>query len=152
MISGKFVHLIETNGEEILDRVIFNIRHEPEMPHLHTFLDSQLREYGQDLLRNLGHWLESPNEEDLARRYERLGRIRFEEDVPLHESVRALCLVRQKMLGFVEEHVLSKNAMELYAEEELDRRVGRFFDLLIIHMVRGYERAWRRESSIVQHA
>jgi hypothetical protein len=29
--------------------------------------------------------------------------------------------------------------MELYAEEELDRRVGRFFDLSIVDLVRGYE-------------
>ena len=34
--------------------------------------------------------------------------------------------------------------MDLYAKEELERRVGRFFDELTIHMVRGYETAWRR--------
>lgn len=152
MISGKLVHLIETHGEEILDRVIVQIRQRPEFIHLRTLLDSQLREYGQDVLHNLGHWLSAPNEDDLARRYERLGRTRFEEAVPLHESVRALCLVRQEMLDLVEEQVIYKNTVELYAEEQLDRRLGRFFDLLITHLVRGYERAWRREMSVVQHA
>ena len=147
MISGKLVHLIETHGEEILDRVILQIRREPEMTHMRTLLDSQLREYGQDLLHNLGHWLQTPNEDDVARRYERLGRARFEEDVPLHESVHALCLVREKVLDFVEEHIASKNAVELYAEEELDRRLGRFFDLLTVYLVRGYERAWRRAAA-----
>jgi hypothetical protein len=34
--------------------------------------------------------------------------------------------------------------VDLYAEEELERRVGRFFDELTIHMVRGYETAWHR--------
>jgi hypothetical protein len=144
MISGNLVHLIETHGEEILDRVILRIRHDPEMPQLRAFLDSQLREYGQELLQNLGHWLETPNESDLARRYERLGRARFQEDVPLHESVRALCLMREKLLDFVEENMVSKNAVELYAEEEFDRRLGRFFDLLTIHLVHGYERARER--------
>jgi len=33
--------------------------------------------------------------------------------------------------------------MELYAEEELDRRVGRFFDMVIINFVKGYESASR---------
>ena len=144
MISGKLVHLIETHGEEILDRVILQIRREPEMIHMRTLLDSQLREYGQALLINLGHWLETPNEDDLSRRYERLGRERFEEDIPLYESVHALCLVREKVLDFVEEQVASKTAVALYAEEELDRRLGRFFDLLTVHLVRGYERSWRR--------
>jgi hypothetical protein len=35
-------------------------------------------------------------------------------------------------------------SVDLYAKEELERRVGRFFDELTIHMVRGYETAWRR--------
>ena len=126
MISGRLVHLIETHGDRIIDRVISQIRAEPEMAHMRALLDSELREYGQDLLRNLGHWLTAPNDEDLARRYDRLGRLRFEEDVPLHESVRALCLIREKILDFVEEHMASKDVVELYAEEELDRRLGRF--------------------------
>jgi hypothetical protein len=32
----------------------------------------------------------------------------------------------------------------LHAEEELERRVDRFFDELVIHLIRGYEGAWRR--------
>lgn len=151
MISGRLVHLIETHGAEILDRVVNQIRREPEMAHLRSLLDSQLREYGQDLLRNLGHWLEAPNEDDVSRRYERLGRERFEAEVPLHESLHALCMVREKVLDFVEQSTVSKSAVELYAEGELDRRLGRFFDLLMIHLARGYERAWRRTSSM-QHA
>jgi hypothetical protein len=147
MISGRLVHLIETHGDRIIDRVIAQIRREPEMVHIRSLLDSELREYGQELLNNLGHWLTASNDDELARRYDRLGRIRFEEDVPLHESVRALCLIREKMLDFVEEHMASKDVVELYAEEELDRRLERFFDLLIIHLVRGYERAWRHATA-----
>ena len=52
--------------------------------------------------------------------------------------------MREKTLDFVEEHIASNSSVELYAEEELDRRLGFFFDLLITHAVRGYERALRR--------
>jgi hypothetical protein len=48
------------------------------------------------------------------------------------------------MFDFVGEQGLTKDSVELYAEEELERRVGRFFDVLVIHMARGYETAWRR--------
>ena len=96
------------------------------------------------MLENLGHWLSAGNEDDLAQKYEHLGKLRCEQDVPLHETVRCLCIAREKMLDFVEEHLFSKNVMELYAEEELDRRLGRFFDVLTIHLVKGYERALRR--------
>ena len=148
MISGKLVHLIETHGDQITNRVIAQIRREPEMTHIRTLLDSELREWGRNLLQNLGHWLSAGTEEDLAHRYERLGRLRFEEDIPLDESVRGLCLIRQKMLDYLEEQIGSNSSVELYAEEQLERRLGHFFDLLMIHLVRGYERALRRSVSM----
>ena len=144
MVSGKFVHLIETHGDEIVSRVIHELRRLPEMAQIRAMLEPELREWREDLIENLGHWLRTSNELDLAHKYEHRGRQRFEEDLPLHECVHALCLVREKMVDYVEEHIAAKDAMELYEEEELERRLGRFFDLLIVHFVRGYEKALRR--------
>jgi hypothetical protein len=144
MLSGKLVHLIESHWDQIMSRVIDQVRHEPQMSHTRALVESELHDWGQTLLQNLGHWLDAGNEEDLAHKYEYLGRLRCEEEVPLHESVHALCIIREKIVDFVEEHVFSKNTLELYAEEELERRLGRFFDLLTIHLVRGYEHALRR--------
>jgi hypothetical protein len=148
MISGKLVHLIETHATEILQRVVSQIRREEDMVHIRALLDSELREWNIELLERLGHWLSPANREDLAHRYERLGKVRFEQDVPLHESVRGLCLMREKTLDFVEEHIASNSSVELYAEEEMDRRLSFFFDLLMVNMVRGYERALRRAASL----
>ncbi len=144
MLSGRLVHLIESHWDDIMTRVIEQIHREPQMPHAQSLDEGELRDWGQLMLQNLGHWLAAGNEEDLARRYEYLGRLRSEQEVPLHEAVHCLCIVREKMLDFVEEQIFSKNTLELYAEEELERRLGRFFDLLTIHLVRGYELALRR--------
>jgi nitrate reductase NapAB chaperone NapD len=144
MVSGKFVHLIETHGNEIINRVIDEIRRLPEVSHVRVMLEPELREWREELVENLGHWLRTANEPDLAHRYEERGKQRFEENMPLHECVQALCLVREKMVDYIEEQITSKDTMELYAEEELERRLGRFFDLLVIHFVRGYEKALRK--------
>ncbi len=144
MLSGKLVHLIESHWEEIISNVITRIRREPQVAHYRARLESELREWGQLLLQNLGHWLSAGTEDEIVHRYERFGKLRFEEDVPLHESVRCLCIMRERVLDFVEEHVFAKSSLELYEEEELDRRLGRFFDLLTIHMVKGYETALRQ--------
>ncbi len=149
MISGKLVHLIESHWDEITSRVIEQVRREP-MTHIRLVVEPEIREYGQTLLQNLGHWLAAGNDEELAHKYEQLGKLRLQQDVPLHESVRGLCIIREKILDFVEEHTLTKNTLELYAEEELERRLGRFFDLLTIHLVKGYERALR--TSVAAHA
>jgi len=143
MLSGKLIHLIEAHQEQIATNVIREIRRHPDMPHFHGLPDAELRERGQQILEQLGHWLSAGNETEIERRYEALGKLRFEEGIPLNESVRALSIIKDKMIDFVHEQGLSKTAVELYAEEELERRVGRFFDALTIHMVRGYETAWR---------
>ena len=144
MLSGKFVHLVESHWDHVMAQVIEQVRREPEMTHFPKLVETEWREWGQDLLQNLGHWLAKGNTKQLAQTFEEHGRRRFDEDVPLEESVRCLCIIRQKVLDFVDEQIISRNALELYAEEELLRRLARFFDLLLVHMVRGYERAMRR--------
>jgi hypothetical protein len=151
MVSGKLVHLIETHWDDVITRVIDQIRREPQMSHMRSLAEGELREWGQGLLQNLGHWLQACNEADLAHKYEHYGALRFEQDIPLHESVRAQCILREKMLDFVEDHMFSKASMdmynlELYEREELERRLGRFFDVLTIHFVHGYERALRKSA------
>jgi hypothetical protein len=143
MLSGRLVHLIETHWEDIVSRVLTQISREPQMAHYRAIVEPEMRDWGQILLRNLGHWLTAGKEEQVAQQYERLGRLRCEAHIPLHESVRCLAIVREHVLDFVEEHVYSKTSLELYEEEELDRRLGRFFDLLTIHLVKGYEEALR---------
>lgn len=118
--------------------------------HYRARLESELREFGQDLLQNLGHWLTSGQEAAIAARYEELGKRRYTAGIPLHESVHAFCIMKQRVLDFVEEHVINKNSLELYEQEELDRRLGRFFDLLTIHLVRGYEHELRMELKCVR--
>jgi hypothetical protein len=143
VLSGKLIHLIEQHWGQITSRVLDEIRRDPEMTHFQALPDIELREMGQNILNNLDHWLAAGNEEELGRRYEEVGRTRFAEHVPLHESVRGLCIVREKMIDYVQEHFFAKNSLEFCAEEELERRLSRFFDVLVCHLVRGYERALR---------
>jgi hypothetical protein len=144
MLSARLIHLIESHQDEIATRILHEIRRQPELSHIHKLDDLELRERGRRILGHLGKWLAEARQEELAREYEILGRTRHEEAIPLHESVRALCIIKNKMIDFVKEQGLKMDSVELYAEEELEDRVGRFFDELVIHMVRGYEGAWRR--------
>ena len=143
MLSGKLIHLIEEHWDEIARRVVDQMRAESDLAHIRALPEIELREWGQNLLHNLDHWLGARNEEALARHYEELGRLRFTQHVPLYESVRGLCILREKMDDYVQEHFFAKNSLEFCAEEELERRLSRFFDLLVCHLVKGYERALR---------
>jgi hypothetical protein len=143
MVSGKLIHLIETHEGEITNRIMAEIRRDPDLTHLRTVTEGELRRRSNSIVKNLGHWLVGKNQQEMAKEFETLGKRRFGEDVPLHEVVRALFLIKDKMVDFVAEQGFNLDALTLYAEEELERHVDRFFDVLVIHLVRGYETAWR---------
>ena len=147
MLSGRYVHLVETHAEEILNRTLEVLRRDPALVHLRLLLDHEHKEWGKDLLRDLDQALASGLTESLAKRFESLGERRFEQEIPLDESVRALSLFREKIMDFVEEHIGSNSSIELYAEEEMARRLTRLFDVLLIHLVRGYQRGFRRAAA-----
>jgi hypothetical protein len=150
MLSGRLVHMIETHWDQIMANAIDQVRREPDMVHIREYFKTDSQDWAQILLQNLGHWLVAGNDAEIAGKYENLGKLRFEENVPLYEAVRGLCILREKTVDYVEQHLFDKNTLALYAEEELDRRLGRFFDLLTVHMVRGYENELRR-SVMVAH-
>jgi hypothetical protein len=124
--------------------VIREIRRHPDLADLCKLSDAELRERSQQILKHLGYWISAGHEAEIEPSYELLGKARFEESIPLHETVRALAIIKNKMMDFVHYQGIARTAVDLYAEEELERRVGRFFDELTIHMVRGYETAWHR--------
>jgi len=143
VLSPKLIHLIEAHAEELTVRIVRDIRANPECAHLARLPEAELRERGHEILQNLGHWLASGNEEKIAHEYESIGKLRHEEAVPLNESICGLCLIKYAMIDFIHEQGIDRDCVALYAEEELERRVARFFDFLLIHLARGYEIAWR---------
>jgi len=145
MLSGRLINLIENHQEQITASVIREMRRHRDLAHYYKLPDAELRERAQWIVEQLGYWLSGGHDTEIQLRYELLGKKRFEEDIPLHEAVRALAIIKDKTLAFAREQWMAKTAMDLYAEEELDRRVVRFFDTLTVHLVKGYENAWRVE-------
>ncbi len=146
MLSTTLVQLIEENWEELAARLWATVKKHPEMITLASQSEADMREWSQEILENLGKLLLAPKHEDVQRRYQVLGRMRFEEQVPLHEAVLRFQILKDKIIGFVHEQGFQMTALQLYAEEELEQRVGRFFDACIYNVVRGYEEAMRRSA------
>jgi hypothetical protein len=143
MLSGRLVQKIEEHWEEIADGVITRIRRHPDLPTLAQQSVPELKKWCRDILENLGYWLSAVKGEERKRGYEILGRVRYEESIPVHEAVLRLQLLKDSIIDFVHAQGFTLTSMELYAEEELEHRVCRFFDVMIYHIVRGYETAIR---------
>lgn len=146
MLSTRLVRQIEYRWEEIAQRAITAIRNHPDLKYLSAVPDIELREWCQEILKHLGEWLSAGKRGELQQRYQGLGKVRFEENIPLHEAVLRFQLLKEAIIGFIHEQGFEMNALHLYAEEELELRMGRFFDGCVYYMVCGYERALRRAS------
>jgi len=143
MLSARLIRLIESHHKQIADRILRDISRQSELIHLQQLPENELRERALVILEHLGDWL-AGNAEELGRKQEEVGKRRFEQTIPLHEAVRALCILKNQVIEFIEEQGIPRDPVGLYAEEELEHRLGQFFDKMIIHLVRGYELAWRR--------
>lgn len=148
MLSGRLVCLIEDHWNEIARRVVRRLRNDPHFNHIRRLPEAELREWAQEILENLHHWLADAREEEVTTHFEAQGRLRYQEEVPLHESVRGLFVLKDKTIEFVQEQGGDKDSLALYAEEELENYLGRFFDLAVCALVAGYVRAMRRAHKI----
>lgn len=143
MLSGKLIRFIERHSDEITRRALRQVHEDTEIKEIRKIPDSELRDRSQVVLRNLGYWLSAGKSAKLIQDYEELGRTRFAENTPLHETVRVIHILRNQMVDFLEEQGVVETAVDVYAEEELERRVTRFFDELVVHFARGYEEAMK---------
>jgi hypothetical protein len=148
MLSTKLVQLIEVNWDEIAHRLIGAVRNHPDMQELSRRPDIELREWCQEILENLGNSLTAQKRDEVRNRYQGLGKVRFEENIPLHEAVLRFQLLKNKIFEFIHEQGFAMNAIQLYAEEELERRTASYFDACVYHVVCGYEHALRRAARL----
>jgi hypothetical protein len=154
MLSARLIQLIEENWEGITAATIRQIRSDPKLLHIRNLPESELREVGRNILKNLGHWLTANRSEQrmVEEQYEGLGRVRYAESIPLHECVRGLQVVKQKVVEFMRDHEFAQSSVSIYAEEELEHRLNDFFDDLTYHEVLGYEGALRESALAVAAA
>jgi hypothetical protein len=148
MISTNLVQLIQDDWEEIAARVIRAVRRNPDLENLAQRSDLDLREWCREILEHIGVLMTARKSEEVERRFELLGKVRFEEHIPLHEAVLRLHILKNEIVGFIHERGLPTTAIQLYAEEELEQRIGRFFDECVYRVVRGYEKAMRLEKRL----
>jgi hypothetical protein len=141
MICVRQVRLIEDHWETIAHRALRRIR--LELPEANDIPDAMIQDRVKDLLSHLGEWLTKPERELLASRYEALGQLRADQDVPMHTMVRATQLIRQAAVDYMLEHEARETALTAREESDLEYRIAAFFDLAVYHFVLGYEKELR---------
>jgi len=139
MVPSKLIGMIEDHWEQISTNFIEDVKRDPHLLELGRLPQSELRDRARDILKNLSHWLTESDDNELARRYEDLGRRRCAEGIPLSEVVYGYQDIRRRIIDWVRAQGVAQTTIELYAAEELEHALARFFDHVVFRIVRGYE-------------
>ena len=102
--------------------------------------DNKYHKLVHDLYQHLGSWLQSQTWHRLRTSYERKGRERFHDGMPLDQLVFALTETKAALIDFVRGSAQGDSS-ERDLELELLLAVSAFFDRAIYHTVRGFEDA-----------
>lgn len=145
MVSAKLVHKIEDQWEAVTTRFLRLLRGAHGLSHINRLPESEATETCRRLMHNLSHWLASSSEHELAGAYEKLGRERCRQRMPISEAIRGVQLLKEATFGYIRDQGIFETSVDIYAEEELEHELSRFFDLLMYHLARGYEQEQERE-------
>jgi hypothetical protein len=142
MFSGKLVDTIVKHSDDIMRLVIKRIREDADLKYIGSLSDAELLERGHHILERMEMWLNPARRKSLERDYEELGRRRFEQSVPLHESVRALLLIRSQAIEYVFQQGFDQSSWKSMRNESWNTGWP-VFRCAGLPLVKGYEAALR---------
>jgi hypothetical protein len=152
MLANRLIQLIENHSKSLTQAVLHDIE---TSEHTRSFRKVPKEELGPRIAatyQNLGKWISNPDEDEIRQEYEDWGRTRFRQGIPFSELLFVLMLIKKHLRQFIKDHGLVDFSgdrvapeefvpMELYAIQELNYRVGDFFDRALYYLVRGHEEA-----------
>jgi hypothetical protein len=141
MLSTNLIRLLEDHCEGITHAVLRANAEDPRLKHLAALPQSELHDRCQLVIQHLGVWLTAPDSQEERKQFEALGRKRYQERIPLRESVLGLQTLKRKILQYIRDQGFTRDTVEIYAEEELEHQINKFFDSAVYHVVAGYEKA-----------
>jgi hypothetical protein len=139
MLSARLIQRIENNWESILRSLIHDVHRDGRLPTYQALNDAELRARAEDLVRNLGFWVASGNEAEIAHRYQALGARRRAQGFPLSELIAKLQLLEHHLVEQVQWENSAATALDVYQELDLVRAIHRYFRQVTYSVARGYE-------------
>ena len=141
MLAYRLVRLIETHSEPLAEGLLAKLQACDKCRSFQKVPSYEFRQRVYEIYHNLGEWLLSKKEEDVARRYTDIGRRRFGQGVPLSELIWAILLTREFLWEYLKRDAVVEKPVEVFGELEMLQLLETFFDRAIYYAALGYERA-----------
>ncbi|MGH9559804.1 MAG: hypothetical protein ACRD30_11245 [Bryobacteraceae bacterium] len=140
-----FVHtlpqLVQDHGQKIAADAFDRLAHESGIVWLtgHEVRRDELLGWFEGIVAGVERWPGIALDDAEETKHREFGAMCRRRCIRLHELVRALHVLKQRIVDFARSRGLARNSLEIYVEEELENRVSFYFDWLVYQIVIGYE-------------
>ena len=155
MISAKLVELIEIHASQLTKDVAQDLATNPRTQGFRTVSRQDLEQRVFQIFHHLGNWIGDAKSAKVGAEFSEWGRRRFDQGISLSEIVYAIIVLKQHLRRYIRDNGLVEAAfpptdreyvlpMHLHSLQDLNARVGEFFDEALYYLASGYEQAARR--------
>jgi len=150
MISAKLVELIEIHASRLTNDVTHDLVSNPRTPGFRTVSSQELEQRVFQIFHHLGNWIGDSRSASVETEFGEWGSRRFDQGIPISEIVYAILVLKHHLRRYIHDNGIVDAAfprtdsdyvlpMHLYSLQDLNTRVGEFFDEALYHLTRGYE-------------
>ena len=150
MISSKLIELIEIHAPRLTSDVVRDLTTNPRTPGFRSVPTGELEGRVFQIFHHLGDWIGNPKAQRVQLEFEQWGSRRFDQGINLSEIICAVIILKQHLRQYIRDHGLVDAAfpsvegeyilpLHLHSLQELNVRVGEFFDEALYQLARGFE-------------
>ncbi len=150
MIGAKLVELIEIHAPRLMSDIAEDLVTNQRTLGFRVVRPQDLEQRIFQILHHLGDWIGDPRSEKVQAEFADWGRRRFDQGIPLSELVYAIIVIKQHLRRYISDNGLVDASfprvehdyilpLHLHSLQELNARVGQFFDEALYNLACGYE-------------
>jgi len=150
MIFAKLVELIEIHASRLTYDVTQDLVSNQRTPGFRTVSSQELEHRVFQIFHHLGNWIGDSRSASVEAEFGEWGSRRFDQGIPISEIVYAIIILKHHLRRYIRDNGLVDAAfprtdsdyvlpMHLYSLQDLNTRVGEFFDEALYRLTRGYE-------------
>jgi hypothetical protein len=155
MISAKLVELVEIHSGRLTNDVVQDLVTNPRTPGFRSVSRQELEQRVFQIFHHLGNWIGNARSATVEGEFSEWGSRRFDQGIALSEIVFAIIVLKQHLHRYIRDNGLVDASfprtereyvlpMHLHSLQELNTRVGEFFDEALYQLARGYEQQAHR--------
>jgi hypothetical protein len=140
ILAHRLMRLIEAHATALAEKLEAKIASSERCTTYTQVPSEELKTLVGGVYGQLGQWLVSKTEDDIAQRYTAIGVRRAEQNVPVSELLWCIVLVKENLWEYLSTNETLENTSQIFGELELVQLVDQFFDRAMYYAVHGHER------------